>query len=118
MNSQGGSLVIGVDDNGRILGLDRDFQALGKKKSWDEWIMHFFDLFNNYTGKEFNTYVKVNRININEMSIAIVEVKKNDIELVYLEPEGKAEFFIRASTTTQLLNSKEAIAYSKQQWHG
>lgn len=43
--------------------------------------------------------------------------KENAIEPAYLEPEGKAEFFIRAGTTTQLLNPKEAIAYSKLHWH-
>ena len=43
--------------------------------------------------------------------------KENAIEPAYLEPEGKAEFFIRAGTTTQLLNPKEAIAYFKLHWH-
>ena len=31
MNAQGGLLVIGVDDDGKPLGLDRDLATLGRK---------------------------------------------------------------------------------------
>ena len=31
MNAQGGLLVIGADDDGKPLGLDRDFAMLGRK---------------------------------------------------------------------------------------
>ena len=53
MNYEGGVLVVGVDDNCMALGLDKDFEVLGKKKSWDEWVHHFVHLFNNYIGVYF-----------------------------------------------------------------
>ncbi len=53
MNSEGGLLVVGAAYNGEILGLDKDFEALGKRKSWDEWMQHFINLFNEYIGKEW-----------------------------------------------------------------
>lgn len=46
MNSEGGLLIVGAADNGDVLGLDKDFETLSKKKSWDEWMQHFINLFN------------------------------------------------------------------------
>jgi REase_MTES_1575/Putative DNA-binding domain len=53
MNSEGGSIILGIADSGEVTGLERDFEALGKKKSWDEWIQHFVNIFNEYIGKEY-----------------------------------------------------------------
>jgi schlafen family protein len=117
MNSEGGLLIVGVADNGEILGLDKDFEALDKKKSWDEWMQHFINMFNENIGKAFISFVKVKDIRYNGKPLAIVEVKRNDLGPIYLDPKGKSEFYIRAGTTSQPLNTKEAVAYTKQHWH-
>jgi very-short-patch-repair endonuclease len=114
MNSSGGLLVVGIADDGGILGLDKDFEVLGKKKSWDEWVQHFINMFNENIGKEFISFVKVNSIQYDEKTLAVIEVKRNDLVPIYLDPKGKSEFYIRSGTTTQLLNTKETIAYIKQ----
>jgi superfamily I DNA and/or RNA helicase/very-short-patch-repair endonuclease len=117
MNSEGGKLIVGVSDNGEILGLDKDFEALGKKKTWDEWIQHFISEFNEHVGKELITYVKIRRIYHNERHIAVIEVKKNDSAPTYLDPRDKSEFYIRSGTTTQPLNPKETVVYVRQHWN-
>jgi predicted HTH transcriptional regulator len=61
--------------------------------------------------------VKVKYIHYNDKPIAVVEVKRNDLGPIYLDPKSKSEFYIRAGTTTQLLNTKESVAYIKQHWH-
>jgi hypothetical protein len=41
----------------------------------------------------------------------------SDSEPIYLDPHGKAEFYVREGTTTQLLNSRQTVAYIKNHWH-
>jgi predicted HTH transcriptional regulator len=40
MNKNGGILLIGIDDNGKILGLKNDMETL-KKKNVDGFLQHF-----------------------------------------------------------------------------
>lgn len=114
MNSDGGLLIVGIADDGEMLGLDKDFGVLGKKKSWDEWIQHFINVFNENIGKEFISFVRVKSILCDGKTLALAEVKRNDLGPVYLDPKGKSEFCIRSGTTTQFLNTKETVAYIKQ----
>jgi schlafen family protein len=116
MNSEGGTLVVGITDDGEIMGLERDFESLAKKKSWDEWMRHFVNIFNEYVGKEYMTFVKVKHVNCSGKPIAIIEVSKNNLSPVYLDPNGKADFYIRSGTTAQQLNPKQMFSYIKQ-WH-
>ena len=102
---------------GEVLGLDKDFEVLGKKKSRDEWMQHFINVFNENIGKEFISFVKVKNIHRDEKPLAVVEVKRNDLVPIYLDPKGKSEFYIRAGTTTQPLNTKETVSYIMQHWY-
>jgi predicted HTH transcriptional regulator len=109
-------LIVGIADNGEVIGLEKDFDSLGKKRSWDEWVQHFVNVFNEYIGKEFMSFIKIKCIYYNERPVAIIHVKKNNSGPTYIEPKSKGEFYIRSGTTTQLLNPKETVAYTKQHW--
>ena len=48
----GGELLIGVSDNGEILGFEEDYNKL-KKANKDYFELHLKNLINNSIGKEF-----------------------------------------------------------------
>ncbi|GAI03385.1 unnamed protein product, partial [marine sediment metagenome] len=50
-NAEGGTLLIGVNDDGEIIGLERDFTSL--KGNRDEFELHLRNLINNHFGKVF-----------------------------------------------------------------
>jgi predicted HTH transcriptional regulator len=44
MNSEGGKLLIGVEDDGTISGIEKDYQTFAGKKNWDAWSQHFVNI--------------------------------------------------------------------------
>jgi hypothetical protein len=50
-NGQGGTLLIGIDDNGSPLGLDRDYTALGGDR--DKFEVHLRNILNQACGQTF-----------------------------------------------------------------
>jgi len=64
MNSGGGKLFIGVDDEGKILGIEKDYDTL-RNKNKDGFFLQLTQVINQYLGKEFNQYASAKVININ-----------------------------------------------------
>jgi predicted HTH transcriptional regulator len=44
MNSEGGELLIGVEDDGTISGIENDYQTLTNRKNWDGWSQHLVNI--------------------------------------------------------------------------
>lgn len=59
LNTNGGTLLIGVEDNGNILGLQPDYQTLQKKNrdGYELWLTN--DLLLKEMGKEFAPYFAI-----------------------------------------------------------
>ena len=112
MNTDGGTLYVGVSNDGEILGLEKDYETFKKEKSWDVWSQAFTNIVNNRIGKEFHKFINVTPIQVNGKTIAKIIVSESTRE-VFIDPDDKADFHIRAGTTAQMLNPKEATAYIK-----
>lgn len=113
MNSEGGVLLIGVDNNKKILGLDKDLaQTKGNK---DDFELHFTNIVNSYLGKINRPLINLKFSEIESKEVAVVAVKKSP-RPVYLKCEGKTEFFIRSGNSNQPLDISEATDYVKDHW--
>jgi len=114
MNSNGGTLLIGVEDDKTISGLDRDLAVL--HNSMDEFELTFTNLVNAYLQKLNRAYVNLKFEKVNDKQIAVVRVKKSS-HPVYVRCEGKKEeFCIRAGNSSQTLEVSEASLYIKEHW--
>ncbi len=111
MNAEGGTLFIGVRDNGEILGLENDFSTVSHK-SKDGFLLQFTNVINQYLGKEFHQYTSVKIVPIGEKDICVVEVSKSKMP-VFLQNAGKEEFYVRASASSQRMSMSEANDYIK-----
>jgi predicted HTH transcriptional regulator len=116
LNSEGGTLIIGVDDDGVILGLDKDYSTLGKKQNRDGFLLALVQIINNYLGKEFNQYISVKIENIDGKDVGIVEISDSGSP-VFINYQGSDQFFIRASASTQPMSMKEANEYISLHWN-
>ena len=112
MNSNGGYLLIGIGDNKKILGLDKDFAVL-KKASTDTFELHFTNIVNKYLGKENRPYVKIWFEDLDDKKIAVVVVPSRSPNPVYVKSEGKEEFYIRLGNSSHPLNVRQAATYIK-----
>lgn len=115
MNSDGGKLFIGIADDGEVLGLEKDYNGL-KNKNSDGFLLKLVEVINTYIGKEFHQYIIINIERINNKEICIVEVL-NSGKPSFIKNENKEEFYMRASASSQPMNTKEASDYIKSHWN-
>ncbi|GEM_PF-607061 len=108
MNSDGGILFIGVDDDGKAVGLEKDFQSLGKKDS-DGYQAFLIRLVSAYLGREHCEGVRVFFHEIDDKEVCSVSVEPSETAVFIEKLEGA--FFVRTGNSTQQLNAKEANEY-------
>lgn len=114
MNADGGRLIIGIDDDKNILGLEKDISLL-KKQNEDGFQLKIGEIVSNYIGKEHAQLISTSFEDYDGKKVASVQVKKAS-EPVYVENKDTTHFFIRTGNSTQQLNTKEATAYIKKHW--
>lgn len=115
LNTDGGNLLIGVDDEQNITGLDLDYKLFGRKDKRDAYVNFLTGLLLNNFGKDMAAL----------LSISIHEVGGKDVARVLSKPSPKPIFvkegnnehlYIRANNSTRLLSTREAIDYCKMHW--
>lgn len=120
INSDGGTLLIGVDDKKNVLGLDNDFGTLKKSgDKIDEFQKHIDNLVENYFGNSAFTFLKIKFHEMNESSICEIEVepnRQNHTLLNNMADGKKEEFYIRRSASSIVLPPTEMIKYIKSHW--
>lgn len=110
LNSQGGHLVIGVDDNKAIVGLAFDYGSLIRKDA-DGFENHFTQVFHNMIGAEFRQLVKLNWSRVDDKECCVISVLPSH-EPIYLKGDNNGEeFYIRTGNGTTSLKLSEANAY-------
>jgi hypothetical protein len=119
LNSDGGHLFVGVDDNGEILGLENtDFATFKGTNKKDEFLKHFDNLIEKYFGNGLAGLLNVQFHEIDQKTIAVIEVKgKSPAPVILKNPEkGNEEFYIRRNASAIALTMFEFFNYTKEQW--
>jgi len=115
LNSGGGYLLIGVDDQGNLLGLENDYNSFSKKKNSDGFLLSLDSIINNQLGKKSHRFITNYIKKDGEKDLCIVVVKPSDSP-VFVVNKNKEEFFIRASASSQPMGLKDTVEYIKSQW--
>lgn len=115
-NSNGGTLLIGVDDFGKVLGLKNDF-SIYKNNHKDKFLKHFANLIGSGFTEPIDAIIKYGfeKVQDKEIFLVIVEKSKKP-RFTYSKSEGKT-FFIRRSATSQKLDIEEATKYIIDNWY-
>jgi hypothetical protein len=105
MNSDGGILLIGVADDGEILGIDADNFA-----NEDKCRLHFKNLLNNHIGAEFTRFIHLKLVPIREKTILIIECERVR-RPVFLSVGKNEDFFIRSGPSNTKLSMSQMVKY-------
>ena len=112
LNTDGGTLIIGVDDERNILGLEKDYSTL-KKRNRDGFELLLMDLISTNLGERFCQYSHTSFSSIDGFDVCKIAVDTSP-EPVYVGSE--ADFLIRTGNSTRKLSTKEAVAYIGTHW--
>jgi hypothetical protein len=114
MNAKGGILLIGVDDDKTVSGIEKDLAVL--HNSQNEFELTLTNLIRDNLGKVNRNLVELKINKIGEKKVAVVWVKESP-HPVYVKAEGrKEEFCTRAGNSCQTLEVSEASLYIKEHW--
>ena len=109
MNTEGGSLIIGVADNGNALGLEKDYQTL-KSKNKDGFEMLIMSAIATKIGTNHCILATTLFHEIDGHEICQILISKSS-NPVYLQHNKEPKFYIRAGAGTRGLNIQEATEY-------
>ena len=118
LNSEGGRLFIGVEDDGNILGLDNDFSLLSKANKHDDFRLRFDNIIRNYIGLENSVYISTNFIKIDEKEVFEISVSASNSPC-YIKSldKNKEEFYIRQSASSQPLSMSQTAEYISKRFN-
>ncbi|WP_139855277.1 GmrSD restriction endonuclease domain-containing protein [Aequorivita sinensis] len=114
LNSEGGILIIGVDDNGNALGLDKDIETFSKKDV-DGFELHLRNIIKKHLGSNFEKHLKITFPIIDEKTICKVKILKSG-KPVFANFEGKDSFYVRNGNSSIPKNREEQSEYEKLHW--
>ena len=116
-NGDGGKLLIGVADDGEILGLEDDYNSL-KEANKDYFEIHLRNLINNNFGKEFSvTGIHFKFPLIDEIELCEIDIQAGS-KPIFLEVTDKngikqKKFYVRSGNSSQELAIDEVSSYIK-----
>jgi len=114
MNGNGGTLLIGVGDEGEITGLKRDYTLL-KKSDADGFEQAIITVVSTNLGADLCQYLHIVFHAIDGEDICRIIIKPTP-RPVYLNREGGPRLFLRTGAGTRDMNIQEATEYIKGRW--
>jgi predicted HTH transcriptional regulator len=115
LNSDGGTLLIGVADDGVVLGLASDLKTLGKKQNRDGFELSLRNLLSSQLGAEASAAVELTFSEEDGKLVAVASCVASP-HPVYLTDGSDVSFFIRDGNLSRRLNISESHQYIASHW--
>ena len=113
LNSDGGELFIGVNDESIICGIENELKRF-HKSSKDKMQLHLKSLIKQNIGLGSSNYINLELKKVNDKEIIHVICKKSD-EPVYIKDK---DFYIRTGPATDKLEGRELVNYTTSRFKG
>ena len=104
-NTEGGTILIGVNDKGQILGLEADnFQ------NDDKCLLHIQNLIGEHVGIEYLSYVRFSLLGIADNKILVIQCAPLK-RIMLLKASGKEQFYVRSGPSSIELPMSKVLEY-------
>ena len=114
LNSDGGNLLIGVQDDGTISGIEPDHQVVSTdKQSRDFYERWLTTLLLGQCGKEHTANLRISFVRLEEMDVCRIDVSRASTT-VYVKENDQEKFYVRTGNSTNALTTSEVVAYLQQ----
>ncbi len=109
MNQRGGKLLIGVDDDGSILGIESDLKTL-RRRDLDGFEQRLVVLVTTHLGGQHSGAVHATFVAAGGLTVAVVHVD-SVADPVFCKVGDTRHYYLRAGNTTTELDVSEALAH-------
>lgn len=117
LNSQGGTLLIGVADDGTIVGIEDDFGTFEKatEQDTDGWQLNLKEKINRGLGDDVWGLLDLKVEVTGQVTVARIDCPPR-AQPTWLISKAGQEFYIRAASATQALSADKWSQYIKERW--
>lgn len=115
LNAHGGTLLIGVADDGDVLGLRGDYGSSSGISDRDGFERHLRKLLSLAAGEAVHAFVTVTFHDISGMDVCQVVVAPSDYP-VYVASGNETIFYLRVGNATNAMPVDEAVKYVMTRW--
>jgi len=105
LNTEGGTLLIGIHDNGSVTGLNYEIEKF--YKNLDKFLLHFKDLLKRSIGEEFYPFIDYRPVKVDGKTVLLVECKAG-LSPCYID---KLDFYVRTNPATDKLDGPRLVEY-------
>lgn len=106
LNTNGGTLLIGVKDDGSIEGIETD-----KFVNEDKFLLHLWTLIRTCLGRDVSPSVQTSLEKVDGKTVCIVRCARNTRPVFLRQPGFPEEFFIRLGPASNAMDISEALKY-------
>lgn len=116
MNTNGGTLLVGIDDDGRPVGIERDYPFV-KGNDRDGWELSLTTAVKNALGSVATTDLALRFSTLAERTIARIDVRPG-VEPVFASKKGEQHpfFYARLNNSTEEISGPDLLDYKKKRW--
>jgi DNA-binding response OmpR family regulator len=105
LNTAGGILLVGVEDDGNVVGLHPD-----KFPNADKYLLHVNNLIRERIGMGMAQFIKFGTKQLDEKEILCVQCSPSP-EAAFLKHDQDEDFYIRVGPGSRKLTSRETLTY-------
>jgi uncharacterized protein YaaQ len=113
LNSDGGTLVIGVEDNGSVCGIEDDLKLV--RNSRDLFQQTLMNSINEFIGAAVAQFLETRFEETGGKTVYVIDVDKASQPFFMQGPQAK-QFYIRLGNTTRALDPEETMRYVQMNW--
>lgn len=111
LNTDGGTLLVGVSNTGQVLGIEND-----NFPNEDKFLLHFKQLLKQHIGLAYASLIEYALVPVNGKKILKIGCQRSD-EAVFLKPGKKEEeFYIRIGPSSERLAGSDLLEYVNRQY--
>jgi len=110
MNTHGGILLIGVDDDANILGIDND-----EFENEDKIGLHFKNLISQHIGLEFSKFFNLIINQVEGKTVLVIECERAD-RPAFLYNKNTEDFYIRSGPASVKLSISKVLRYVQNRY--
>jgi hypothetical protein len=108
LNAEGGTLIIGVADSGRIVGHEID-----NFRNDDRYLLHVNTLIQRHVGVKFARYIRHDLRPIDGKKVLVIDVLPSE-EPCFLKDNEDDQFYVRIGPASQKLSLRKAMDYLRE----
>lgn len=113
-NHEGGSLLVGVDDSGQVVGLERDYETL-KSSDRDGFTQLVMTLVRERLGGHACYLVHVLFAEVGSRDVCRIVVERADTP-IFFDDGAQTRLFVRTGNASREFDARETVEYVAARW--